>query len=85
MILNNTTKLTNFPKAFIFFPTCHALKTWFELSRVKLYRNNLKGNKNYFELTRGSSYRGMLLKLVNGEGNREQGKENGSLEMSSQR
>ena len=25
-------------------------KTWFELSRVKLYRNDLKGNKNYFEL-----------------------------------
>ena len=32
------------------FPTCHALITWFELSRVKLYRNELKGNKNYFEL-----------------------------------
>ena len=28
-----------------FFPTCHALKTWFELSRVKLYRNPLKGTK----------------------------------------
>ena len=24
--------------------------TWFELSRVKLYRNDLKGNENYFEL-----------------------------------
>ena len=49
----------------IFFSTCHALKTRFELSRVKLYRNDLKGNKNYFEfnsgrfeLSRGSSYRG---------------------------
>ena len=31
-------------------------KTGFELSRVKLYRNNLKGNKNYPELARGSSY-----------------------------
>ena len=45
----------------IFFPTCHALKTWFELSRVKLSRNDLRGNKNYFELaggslTEGSSY-----------------------------
>ena len=44
-----------------FFPTCHALKTWFELSRVKLSRNDLRGNKNYFELaggslTEGSSY-----------------------------
>ena len=34
----------------VLFPTCQVLKTWFELSRVKLYRNNLKGNKNYFEL-----------------------------------
>ena len=31
------------------FSKFHALKTWFELSRVKLYRNDLKGNKNYFE------------------------------------
>ena len=37
----------------VFFPTCHALITWFELSRVKLYRNDLKGNKNYFELVGG--------------------------------
>ena len=28
--------------------TC--LKTWFELTKVKLHRNDLKGNKNYFEL-----------------------------------
>ena len=39
-------------------PTCQALKTWFELSRAKLYRKNLRGNKNYFELAGGSSYRG---------------------------
>ena len=32
------------------FPTCHAFITWFELSRVKLNRNDLKGNKNYLEL-----------------------------------
>ena len=31
---------------------------WFELSRVKLYRNDVKGNQNYFELAGGSSYRG---------------------------
>ena len=42
----------------VFFPTCHTLMTWFELSRVKLSRNELKGNKNYFELAGGSSYRG---------------------------
>ena len=39
-----------------FVPTCHALLTWFKLSRVKLYRNDLKGNKNYFTLAGGSSY-----------------------------
>ena len=32
-----------------FILTCHKLITWFELSTVKLYRNDLKGNKNYFE------------------------------------
>ena len=41
-----------------FFPTCHAFITWFELSRVKLYRNELRENKNCFELAGGSSYRG---------------------------
>ena len=35
-----------------------ALKTSSELSRVKLYRNDLKKNKNYFELAGGSSYGG---------------------------
>ena len=33
-------------------------KKTFELSRVKLYRNDLRGNKNYFESAGGSSYRG---------------------------
>ena len=47
-----------------FFPTCHALKAWFELSRVKLYWNDLKGNKNYFELRVGLSYRGFELLRV---------------------
>ena len=28
-----------------FFPTFHALITWFELSRVKLCTNDLKGKK----------------------------------------
>ena len=35
--------------------------TWFELSRVKLYRNDVRGNKSYFEwevrVIEGSSYR----------------------------
>ena len=41
-----------------FFSTCQVLKTWFELSRVNLYRNDLKGNKNYFKLAGASSSRG---------------------------
>ena len=39
----------------MFFSTCHALKTWFELSRVELFRNDLRGSKNYFELAGGLS------------------------------
>ena len=32
----------------VLFPDlCHALVTWLELSREKLYRNDLKGNENY--------------------------------------
>ena len=42
-----------------FLPTCHALETWFEL-----YRNDLKGNKNYFELAGGLSYRRFALPRV---------------------
>ena len=45
----------------LFFPTFQGFKTWFELSRVKLYRNDLRRNKNYFELTGDSSYRGFEL------------------------
>ena len=37
-------------------------KTWFELLRVKLYRNDLKGNKNYFKLGEGLSYQGFKLR-----------------------
>ena len=33
------------------FPTCQAL-AWFWLSSVKLYRNDQKGNKNYFGFAR---------------------------------
>ena len=35
--------------------------TWFELLRVKLYGNDLKCKKNYFELAGGLSYRGFKL------------------------
>ena len=44
------------------FWTCHALKTWFELSRVKLFRNDLKENNIYFELAGGSGSSRSLLK-----------------------
>jgi len=44
-----------------FFPTFYALKTWFELSRVNLYGNDLRVNKNHFELAGCSSYWGLEL------------------------
>ena len=47
-----------------FSPTFQGLKTWFELSRVKLYKNDPRGKKNYFELAGGSSYRGFELPRV---------------------
>ena len=50
----------------LFFPTFEGLKTWFELSRVKLYRNGLRGNKNCFELAGGSSYRGKITVIYDG-------------------
>ena len=48
----------------LFFDLARANKTWFELSRVKLYRNDLKGNKKYFELAGGSNYPGFELSKV---------------------
>ena len=39
----------------------HVLKTWLEVSRVKLYRNNLEGNKNYwFKLLRARVTKGKI-------------------------
>ena len=52
------TKAWNGLQFIAFFSNFHVLKTWFELLRIKLYRNNLKGNKNYVELAGGSSYWG---------------------------
>ena len=45
-------KKSIFPNAVhcFFFLTTHALETWFELSSVKLCRNDLKENKNCLEL-----------------------------------
>ena len=51
-----------------FFSYILALKTRFELSRVKLHKNDLRENKNYFELAWGSSYRGFeLFEGIRGE------------------
>ena len=42
----------------MFFFSSYVLKTLFGLLRVKLWRNDLKGNKNYFKFAGGSSYHG---------------------------
>ena len=49
MQVSSTLHFKDFSTLF-FPPTCHAHKTWFELSRSKLYRNDVDRNKNYFEL-----------------------------------
>ena len=48
-----------------FFPLVRCLKHGLSYQRVNLYRNDLKGNKNYFELAGGLSYRGFELPRVN--------------------
>ena len=45
------------------FSNCQVLKMLFELLRVKLYRNDLKGKKNFL-LAAGTSYRGCELQRV---------------------
>ena len=40
----NKLSVSDFSTPF-FFPTCHALKTWFKLSREQLYTNYLKGKQ----------------------------------------
>ena len=62
-LLRNKFNVSDFSTRF-FVLTCHMLITWFELSRVKLYRNDLKENKDYFELAGGSSYQGFELPRV---------------------
>ena len=57
-------KIQCFGSQWTVFPDFQGLKTWFELLRVKLYRNDLRENKNYFELVGGSSYRGFELPRV---------------------
>ena len=37
-------------------PIIQALKTWYKLSRVTLCKDDLRRNKHYFELARGSTY-----------------------------
>ena len=42
----------------LFFPDFLRAQNMFRVIEGKLYRNDLRGNKNYFELAGGSSYRG---------------------------
>ena len=58
--------ISMFRTAVDYFPTCQALKAWFKLSRVKLYRNYLKGNENYFELT-GSRFELSRVRVTEGK------------------
>ena len=58
--------ISMFRTAVDFFPTCQALKVWFKLSRVNLYRNYLKGNENYFELT-GSKFELSRVRVTEGK------------------
>ena len=52
-----------FGHCFNMFSNCQVLKMLFELLRVKLYRNDLKGKKNFL-LAAGTSYRGCELQRV---------------------
>ena len=58
--------ISMFRTAVDYSPTCQALKAWFKLSRVKLYRNYLKGNENYFELT-GSRFELSRVRVTEGK------------------
>ena len=44
-----------------FFPDFLRAQNMVRVIEVKLYRNDLRGNKNYFELAGSSSYRGFEL------------------------
>ena len=60
----------------VFFPTCHKLITWFKLSRVKLYRNELKVTQKLlrvstrFELSRVLVTEGKITVRRKSRGNR---------------
>ena len=48
----------------LFFPDFLMAQNMVRVSEGKLYKNDLRGNKNYFELVGGSSYRGFELLRV---------------------
>ena len=48
----------------LFFPDFLRAQNTVRASEGKLYKNDLRGNKNYFELAGGSSYRGFELPRV---------------------
>ena len=63
-LLWNKFNVLDFSTERFFFLTFHAPITWFKLSRVKLYRNDLKGNKNYLELAGGYPARRLCSRRV---------------------
>ena len=48
----------------LFFPDFLRAQNMVRVSEGKLYKNDLRGNKNYFESVGGSSYRGFELPRV---------------------
>ena len=62
--VNGTSKSNVSDASTLFFLDFLRAQTRFELSKVKLYRDDLRENKNYFELAEGSSYRGFELPRV---------------------
>ena len=48
----------------LFFPDFLRAQNMVRVSEGKLYKNDLRGNKNCFELVGGSSYRGFELPRV---------------------
>ena len=53
-----TREMQNFGRQYTVFPDSLVLRTQNMIRGEKLFRNDLRGNKNYFELAGGSSYRG---------------------------
>ena len=51
LLFINDVNVSDFSTLSFFFSTCLVLKTWFELSRVQLYTNCMKGNTRGTQIT----------------------------------